>query len=154
MKFYMVEDKANGGWYKRADGKGGCGHWVDQDVASVWTTKAGATGAVASIRRYMKRSMCLMLPEDRAEWKTPEPTIVEIGIDRPLPKITLVRADDWKGLYLDGKLVDEGHRVDTIDVLHALGIEATQFWANDEWLSNLGSLPLDLKDVKNEDEKA
>ncbi len=153
MRFYMVEDKANGGWYKRADGKGGPGHWVDQEVASVWTTRAGATGAIASIKRYMKRTMCLMLPEDKAEWKTPEPTIVELEVAKKQPRIVLVRADDWRGLYLDGKLVDEGHRVDTIDVLHALGIEATQCWANDEWLNDRGCLPPSLRDVKHEDEK-
>ncbi len=153
MRLYMVEDKANGGWYKRADGKGGCGHWVDQEVASVWTTRAGAVGAIGSIKRYLGRTTCLMLPEDRAEWKTPEPEIVELEIARKLPRIVLVRADDWKGLYLDGKLVEEGHRVDTIDVLHALGIEARQVWANDEWLNDRGCLPPSLRDVKHEDEK-
>ena len=89
MRFYMVEDKANGGWYKRADGKGGPGHWVDQEVAFVWTTRAGATGAIASIKRYMKRTMCLMLPEDKAEWKTPEPTIVELEVAKKQPRIVL-----------------------------------------------------------------
>src|SRR5271157_2037686 len=145
MIFYMVYDKANDGWYKRADGKGGPGHWVDQDVASVWTTRAGASGAIGRVKRSMKRTQCLMLKEDRDRWKTPEPEIIGLGAGYDMrPIITIVRADDWKGLYLDGKLVDEGHRVDTIDVLKHLGIEAEQFWANDEWLGDRGNLPVDL----------
>jgi hypothetical protein len=32
-------------------------------------------------------------------------------------------------------------------VLHALGFEATQCWANDKWLFDRGNLPVDLKDV-------
>ena len=110
-------------------------------------------GAIGSIKRYMKRTTLLMLPEDKAEWKTPEPEIVELEIARKLPRIVLVRADDWRGLYLDDKLVEEGHRVDTIDVLNALGIEASKIWANDEWLNDRGCLPPSLRDVKHEDEK-
>ena len=142
MIFYMVHDAAKDGWYKKADRKGNPGEWVAQEIASVWTTKAGATGAISSIRRYARR----------ASFKA-DPEIVIIKPGPTTKKITLVRADDWRGLYIDGKLVEEGHRVDTIDVLTRLGIDAEQFWANDEWLCDRGRLPEDLKDVVKEGEK-
>jgi hypothetical protein len=138
----MVHDTVKGGWYKKADRKGSPGEWVSQETASVWTTKAGATGAIGSIRRYARR----------ATFKA-DPEIVIIKPGPTTKKITLVRADDWRGLYIDGKLVEEGHRVDTIDVLTRLGIDAEQFWANDEWLCDRGRLPEDLKDVIPEDTK-
>ena len=41
-------------------------------------------------------------------------------------KIELVDGDDWKGLYIDGKLAHVGHEIDImifVDCLDAAGIE-------------------------------
>ena len=63
-------------------------------------------------------------------------------------KIVFVGADDWAGMFIDGKLVAEGHSVESDTALTALGIEFEEKWADDEWLETLGRFPQDLKDVK------
>jgi hypothetical protein len=61
-----------------------------------------------------------------------------------------VYGDNWQGLYIDGKLVDEHHRLEVSDVLKHLGIECEDIRADDEWLEDRGTLPKKLKDVKQE----
>ena len=48
-----------------------------------------------------------------------------------MPTISLYRVDDWEALYIDGKLVKEGHSVETEDVLDVLGIEYTSEYLDD-----------------------
>ena len=64
------------------------------------------------------------------------------------PFVTLVKADDWAGLYLDGKLIEQGHDIRIDDLLRHLGIKAEILWANDEWLNKLGGLPTNLEEVQ------
>jgi hypothetical protein len=71
-------------------------------------------------------------------------------------KITFVGepGGDWEGLFIDGKLVREGHSLHWSHVLEALGIEYDSFDADEDWMYEHGSFPDDLKDVKRqEDEK-
>jgi hypothetical protein len=67
-----------------------------------------------------------------------------------VPKIDLVYGDDWIGLYLDGKLVEEGHSLEPFHVLDALGIKHTYHAADIDWLHEEGCLPERLDDVKRE----
>lgn len=69
-----------------------------------------------------------------------------------MAKLVLVRADDWEGIYVDGKLVTEGHSHDTLEAIklaikHGVS-EAETKWANDAWLHDQGNLPNKLADVK------
>lgn len=38
-------------------------------------------------------------------------------------KLKFIHADDWCGLYRDGKLIVEGHSLNTRDVCYALGLD-------------------------------
>jgi hypothetical protein len=64
------------------------------------------------------------------------------------PQIAFVDGDDWEGLYLNGKLVKEGHNIRTDDLLCYLGFDAEYLYADDEWLAEQGRLPENLEDVK------
>jgi hypothetical protein len=148
MKFYMIRDTATDKWYTRSCHKT---YWFQQMDATVWTTMRQAKAILERIKRQNAKDH-----RHQPAWKLPEPEIVVIDTNpqaTPIPAIVIVRADDWKGLYLDGKLVEEGHRVDTIDVLKHLGIKAESVWANDEWLGDFGSLPEKLEEVVKEGEK-
>jgi hypothetical protein len=65
-------------------------------------------------------------------------------------KITFVDSDggDWEGLYIDGKLVMENHRLEIHDVLKAVGFKYKHVVADDEWLARHGSLPEQLSKLK------
>lgn len=70
-------------------------------------------------------------------------------------KVVLVMGDDWEGLYVDGQLQAEGHSLSPMRVLRALGnsldpmlLNAEGVIADDEWLSDVGTLPMALSDVK------
>lgn len=63
-------------------------------------------------------------------------------------KIMLVFADDWSGLYINGKLEYEGHSIEPENVLTVLNIPYEEKWADEEWLNDLGRLPKKLSEVK------
>lgn len=67
-------------------------------------------------------------------------------------KIVIVSGDDWEGLYIDGKIVDQGHRLRLEEVLRLLGFDVDCKEADNEWLEQYGNLPDKLKDVKESDE--
>lgn len=62
-------------------------------------------------------------------------------------KIVFVEGDDWEGVYGDGKLLAEGHRLNKRDVLDALGIEYEELNADKQWLEDSGRLPTWIEDV-------
>jgi hypothetical protein len=63
-------------------------------------------------------------------------------------KITIVtNEDDWEGLYIDGKIVVQNHKLSAEDVLDALGFHAGSVTCDQDWLLDVGYLPSDLKDV-------
>lgn len=68
-------------------------------------------------------------------------------------KIDYVYADDWCGLYVDGKLEYEGHSLDPYHVFVALKLPFNEFAVNEDWLCDEGRLPENLEDVLNEDEE-
>lgn len=60
-------------------------------------------------------------------------------------------AEDWEELYIDGKLVSEGHSIRVHDVLDALGVTLTRINLDDKQESQLerkGSMPKTLKGVQ------
>ncbi len=157
MNIYMVYDKANDGWYKRA-GVGGCGHWVNQEEASVWTKKQGPVAAIAAIKKYMQRTQCLMLKRDAERWHTPEPVIVTLIAQYAVPQIAIARADNWLGIYLDGTLVEEGstagqHGTRPVQIEHVLdrlGLPPRVVYVDQDWFAARGSLPKTFEEVESE----
>jgi hypothetical protein len=76
-------------------------------------------------------------------------------------KVAIVRGEDWEGLYINDRLMNENHSIMTARALEILSeafnalppnsnpiIEVEAVDADDEWLSTRGSLPRNLKDVK------
>jgi hypothetical protein len=65
-------------------------------------------------------------------------------------KITVVGhpGGDWEGLFVDGKLLCEGHRLEWWQVLDALKVEYATLEADEEWMYDVGRFPERLKDVK------
>jgi hypothetical protein len=63
-------------------------------------------------------------------------------------KINFVNAEDWAGLYIDGKLVLEDHNLHWGQVLEALGIDYESDTIDEEWMEKWGRLPSKFKEVK------
>lgn len=64
-------------------------------------------------------------------------------------KITVAsNYNDWEGVYVNGKLIQEHHHIDWPALLKHLGFEYESLEITDqEWLENLGSLPEKLEDI-------
>jgi hypothetical protein len=63
-------------------------------------------------------------------------------------QVTIVDGDDWEGLYVDGRLVTEGHRVSVTEALNAVGVSCEVVYADDHWLEEVGRLPDQLRKVR------
>jgi hypothetical protein len=63
-------------------------------------------------------------------------------------KIAIVDGDDWKGLYIDGKLVTENHQLSIYDILDAIGVKYKYVPVDEDWLYERGRLPDKLSEVK------
>lgn len=55
--------------------------------------------------------------------------------------------NDWEGIYLDGKLVDQGHSLDLVQTLKRLGIDVRVVEPSHDWLMSRGRLPDTLDEV-------
>lgn len=63
--------------------------------------------------------------------------------------LTLVtNHDDWEGIYLDGRILDQGHQIDWETVLSSLGFTLETQDADYDWLADEGCLPEKLEDCK------
>lgn len=62
--------------------------------------------------------------------------------------ITFVEGDDWRGIYVDGKLYHEGHSIPRSTIAELIG--ADMIYADLDWLSEQGRLPQSLDDVVSE----
>lgn len=68
--------------------------------------------------------------------------------------ITIIKGDDWGGVYVDGILVDQGHEwgynVSTVERLMKImdlpNVEVVE--VDTEWLAEAGWLPVYLEEVK------
>ena len=54
----------------------------------------------------------------------------------------------WDGVYINGQLVHEGHTLDPLALLEALGIDYSLREVAQEYLNDRGGYPRDLKDCK------
>lgn len=65
--------------------------------------------------------------------------------------VVLVSGDDWEGMYLDGVLACEGHRLSARECLEALAgktiASVTPLGVDQRWLEARGDLPRLLKDI-------
>lgn len=62
---------------------------------------------------------------------------------------TVVNADGWVGIYLDGKLLAQAHSFSEREVLGIAGLDAVSVWVDDP-TRILGSLPDDLDRLEEE----
>ncbi len=69
-----------------------------------------------------------------------------------MTKLTIVRGDDWEGIYVGDALKTEGHSISLAEGI-VIAIEhrvtgITTVFADLDWLHNEGRLPPKLSDVK------
>lgn len=62
--------------------------------------------------------------------------------------VRIVYGDDWQGLYINGELAFEGHRIDPVHALECLGFNVPCIEADPVWLEEEMRLPKQLSDVK------
>ena len=60
--------------------------------------------------------------------------------------ITLAKGEDWEGLYLNGKLIEQNHKISCVDMLKLLGQSVV--YVDLDWLEEKGTLPENLSDVR------
>ncbi len=49
-------------------------------------------------------------------------------------KLTILNGDDWEGLYYNGKLINEGHRINWIYALKKIGFKInSEYLTDEEW---------------------
>ena len=66
-----------------------------------------------------------------------------------MSRLTIVtNYDDWEGVYLDGKIIDQGHSIDWKLVLSELGFTLDEQEADHDWLAYEGYLPEKIEDCK------
>ena len=69
-----------------------------------------------------------------------------------VPTVTLVTADDWTGLFVDGKLVAEGHSLPEFRVIDALKdvgrYRYQELTANQDVMEEFGSFPETLEQAE------
>ena len=63
-------------------------------------------------------------------------------------QIVLAVANDWEGVYVDGKLFAEEHSIPLDTLAEACGVKLSHIECDEEWLSDIGELPAKLADVK------
>lgn len=65
------------------------------------------------------------------------------------PRLTLVNADDWQALYVDGKLAYQHHEVDLVHWLEKLGlVKIDEVWAdNDPYLEEHAGFPSEMRAI-------
>lgn len=69
----------------------------------------------------------------------------------PTPKPIIVRVtnhEDWEGIYIDGVLCAQDHRVSLADLAAALGLKLTTIAVSCDWLGDtVCQLPAKLEDI-------
>lgn len=137
MKLYRIKDTATGLYYRHRYSQFRGGDWVGEDRATIWTKPGGASGALGAVREKAK---------GKPDTFKIETATVHINWGDE-PRIAFVDADDWQGIYINGKLVREGHQIRQDDLLDILGIKAQYLYADDAWLAERGRLPEHLEEV-------
>ena len=66
-----------------------------------------------------------------------------------MSKVVIVDGDSWKGLYIDGELVLEDHRLSLVKVIEAVTGECPECVEADfDWIAERGAFPRKLSDVE------
>ncbi len=63
-------------------------------------------------------------------------------------KVVVVDGDDWKGLYVNGKLVYENHSIPLRELAEHLGFKIVSLDGEDVFEPYGNQCPRDLKDLK------
>lgn len=74
-------------------------------------------------------------------------------------EIEVVHGDDWQGLYANGSLIDENHKIETYDIVNLInnninlidkesGIIFNEAWCDINWFEDIGNFPERLDEVK------
>lgn len=69
-------------------------------------------------------------------------------------KVVFADGDDWQGLYIDGVLRIENHRLDVVDLLHVVklyvkgpfDVECKEVCC--DWIEDRGSFPRNISEVQ------
>ena len=61
--------------------------------------------------------------------------------------IFVSNGDDWEGIYINGRLVAQGHTIEISEVLMSLGYEVVDKLTEEGWLEDQGYLPENITDV-------
>ncbi len=68
---------------------------------------------------------------------------------KKINEVVIVDADDWQGLYVNGKLQYENHEIRPDEILKILGINYRIIECDSNWIENQGGrLPKNLEMVK------
>lgn len=71
---------------------------------------------------------------------------------RTTTTMTIIRGNDWEGIYIDGKLTTEGHSHEVVEAIRlAIRRKVSEVVVKEcdfDWLLDQGNLPTDLADVK------
>jgi len=65
-------------------------------------------------------------------------------------EVTIIRGDDWSGVYLNGELMIEGHSIDEQSLLEAMGYFVSGKYIDNEeiWEEMGNNCPQKLEDVE------
>ncbi len=64
-----------------------------------------------------------------------------------MKNLLLLQSDDWDGLFIDGKLVTEGHSISLYKFCKILGIKVDFKEVDDEYMYEMGSFPENLDEI-------
>jgi hypothetical protein len=67
---------------------------------------------------------------------------------KKISRFCIVQADDWEGLFIDGKCVAQNHSFSPSEVLETFGIDCDYKFADQDWLGERGGFPNNLNDCK------
>ena len=71
-----------------------------------------------------------------------------------MKKFIHVAADDWEGLYVDGKLVAQGHSLSLETWFRHLEVDVDSYGLDWDWMHRVGTLPANFEEceIDSEDE--
>lgn len=72
-----------------------------------------------------------------------------------MTEMTIVMGEDWVGVYVDNKLVSEGHDLDAFEAIETVFqynvTECEKKYVDLDWLADQGNFPELLEDVQFEE---
>lgn len=65
-------------------------------------------------------------------------------------EITILKAEDWEGLYINNNCVLENYKITTEDLIKTLGLDVKIKHVKQEWAEDTGFFPTLLSDIPND----